>query len=166
LDSIGRLDGNLAESIPKAILGRLDVLYPKIAPPPPETTESVLRDFGAPTLEMPEKEILGTRFLECSFKGFDDPDAYAKCERAKSYVSWSAPRNEYYRIYFNDYSKKVYVDLNATRWCEARSAIEEEALYCEILRTLIFVLTCEVERVSGAGLADTVTESVTEIIIS
>lgn len=68
--------------------------------------------------------------------------------------------------YSNDYSKKVYVDLNIERWSEARSAIEEEALYCEILRTLIFVLTCEVERVTGGGLVDTVTGSATEIIIS
>jgi hypothetical protein len=58
--------------------------------------------------------------------------------------------------------------MNGKRWAEVRSKLEEEHLYCDILRTLIFVLTCEVELAEARKAEEdskAVTSEVTEIII-
>ncbi len=125
--------------MPGEILDRLSDLYPKLAEGVPGNPVS--------SLDLPSLEELFASVSGSSFKVFDDPVAYEKNLRAKSYPSWSSSRlidssSDIYRIYFNDYSRKIYVDLNGTRLDDLRTRIEDELLYCEILRTLIFVLVC------------------------
>lgn len=155
------LTENLAESLPKVILGRLDRLYPRIIPLVLELSDSIKLKIGDQAFELPAIDVLGTRLSECSFMHFQDPVKYAESARAKTYLNWSAPRNDLYRVYFNGFSKKIYVDLNAAFGEVARSAHEAEVLYCEILRSLVYVLTCEVE----AGNHDSVTADVVEVKI-
>lgn len=166
----GNAPPNNSEFQPQEILGRIDRLYSKLAPVPITPPETWLSSFGAPTLEMPTLESLSDRVAQCSFKVFDDATAYHQNPRAKEYVSWSMPRTDAYRIYFNVYSKKIYVDLNGKRWVEVRSKLEEEKLFCDILRTLIWVLVCEVElfelREAEKRNADAaVTANVIEVVI-
>jgi hypothetical protein len=159
---------NLSEKLPVAIIGQLETLYPKLAPVANASPEDSLSAFGAPTLEMPTIDILSARVAECAFEGFSEPADFSKNARAKEFVSWSAPRNDAYRVYFDARGGKVYVDLNEKRWNETRSKLEEEILYCEILRTLIFVLTCEVELAEAREAeknADTVTAEIAEVVI-
>jgi aspartyl/asparaginyl beta-hydroxylase (cupin superfamily) len=83
-------------------------------------------------------------------------------------VSWSPPRSDVYRVFFDSEAKKVCVELNGKRWDEIHSKLEDEVLFCDILRTLIWVLICEVELFEAREsekAADTVTAEVTEIII-
>jgi hypothetical protein len=164
---------NSAPGLATEILGLLGDLYPKISPAPAEPVDPSVPDFGIPQLEVPPIDDLTTRLGQCSFKVFDDTSVFYGSERAKEYVSWSAPRNDVYRIFFNAYSKKVYVDLNGDQWKEIESQSKKEALYCEILRTLVFVLTCEVElseardaeQAAEAEGSNAVTSEVTEVII-
>ncbi len=147
-------DQNL--EIPGEMLSRIIALYPKLTEAVPGTN---------PTQELPSPEELMTSVGECSFKIFPDPDSYFRSERAKQYLSWSSSRcpetaSDLYRIYFNEYSGKIYVDLNGTRFEEARTQLQDEIVYCEILRTLIFVLTCDVARVETVVAEETPAEVV------
>lgn len=153
---------DLSAELPMEIIGRLENLYPKLSP------------SDAPTLEMPTVDVLSARVSQCSFKIFESPEEYLGSVRAKEFVSWIAPRGDAYRIYFNTVSKKVYVDLNGKRWSETRSKLGDERLYCDILRTLIFVLTCEVElfeareaeaKAEAEAGANAVTSEVIEVVI-
>lgn len=104
-----------------------------------------------PTLDLPPLDILTQKLTASSFKIFTDPNHYVKSYRAAAYPSWSSTSidgcgSDVYRIFFNNHSKKIYIDLNAQRWAEARREIETERLYCEILKTLIFVLTCGIRE--------------------
>lgn len=146
LDTTGNHYGPNSEFLPTEILGRLENLYPQLSPLPTGPVDQVLPDFGAPSIELPTMTNLSDRVAKCSFLVFKDSDAFHRSPRAKEFVSWSSPRSDYYRIYFNTLSKKVYIDLNGKRWDEARTKLGEEILFCDILRTLIWVLTCEVER--------------------
>ncbi len=164
---------DLSTELPMEIIGRLENLYPKLSPADASASlDTVVGPFGAPILEMPTVDVLSTRVSQCSFKVFASAEEYAGSVRAKEFVSWIAPRGDTYRIYFNTVSKKVYVDLNGKRWSEKRSKVEDERLFCDILRTLIFVLTCEVELFEAreaeakadAG-ANAVTSEVIEVVI-
>lgn len=157
------LSDDIAESLPKVILERLDRLYPKLAPTGDESFDGLQVKFGEPAFELPTIEVLGSRLSECSFMHFSDPVAYAESARAKTYLNWSAPKTNLYRVYFNAFSKKIYVDLNAAFGEVARSAYDAEKLYCEILRTLIYVLTCEVD---ARGAHETVSGDVTEVVLT
>jgi hypothetical protein len=168
VDANGPESQSISESLPTDLLGRLATLYPKLAPVE-KSDDAVLADFGAPTLEMPEMDALGTRVSRCAFEVFDEPAQFAANARAKAFVTWSAPRNDAYRVYFDPQSNQVYVDLNGKRWNEIRAKLEEETLYCEILRSLIWVVTCEVElaeaREAEKAAAETVTADVVEVVI-
>ncbi len=172
MDKIEASNLNNSENLPTEIIGRLASLYSQLSPlaAAPAAVEDVFNAFGSPTLEMPTVDALGERVAQCSFKIFAEPAEYVQSPRAKEFVSWSAPRSDVYRIYFNTVSGKVYIDLNGKRWNEVCSKLQEELLYCDILRTLIFVLTCEVEaaeaRIAEAENANAVTSEVTEVIIS
>jgi hypothetical protein len=169
VSAIENLKSNLAEHLPVHLLGRLESLYPKLAPAPILPPGTMLAEFGAPILDLPSLDVLSARVSECSFKFFSDPEDYLASVRAKEYVSWIAPRGDIYRIFFNAYSRKIYVDLNEKRWNEVHSQLEDEILFCDILRTLIWVLTCEVElfeaREAENNTDRAVTSEVTEIII-
>lgn len=165
---------DLSTQLPMEIIGRLENLYPKLSPADLAATDAVVGPFGAPTLELPTVDALSTRVSQCSFKYFADPKEYSDSVRAKEFVSWLAPRGDTYRIFFNTVSKKVYVDLNGKRWSEKRSPLEDELLYCDILRTLIFVLTCEVEifeareaeaKAEAESGSNAVTSEVIEVVI-
>jgi hypothetical protein len=163
---------NNSETLPGEIIGRLASLYPQLSPGSATSAAEGenLNAFGSPTLEMPTVDALSERLGQCSFKIFEEPPEYFQNPRAKEFVSWSAPRSDVYRIYFNTYSGKVYIDLNGKRWNEVCSKLQEELLYCDILRTLIFVLTCEVEmaearKADESAAGNAVTGEVTEVII-
>jgi len=147
------------EAIPREILGMIGTIYPKLAEEVPEAPVKAL--------DLPPVEQLIDRVAKTSFKVFDNDASYVESERAKSYPSWSGSKaqpirnSDVYRVFFNDYSKKIYVDLNGVRWDEVRKNLEEERLYCEILRTLIFVHTCEVEKNE-----ETVSSGASEIIVT
>ncbi len=86
--------------------------------------------------------------MQCSFKVFSDPAAYLKSECAKPFVTYPGPGlrardREIYRVFFNEPAKKIYIDLNEVRWAEEKSP-PVESLYSEILKTLIFVLACDI----------------------
>ncbi len=167
VDGIEPPNSNL-DGLPGDLLGRLENLYPKLAPSLTAPLDESLIGFGAPILEIPTVDALSSCVARCSFKIFSDPAGYYQSPRAKEFVSWSAPRSDAYRVYFNAHSGKVYVDLNGKRWAEVRSKLEQEHLYCEILRTLIFVLTCEVEIAEARKAEENsqaVTSEVTEVII-
>lgn len=169
MDALGTTHALTSEFLPKDILGRLESLYPKLSPISSLVDPLDALGFAANSMEMPPLETLSTRVSQCSFRVFADPAAFFQSPRAKQFVSWSAPRNDAYRIYFNTQSGKVYVDLNGKRWDEIRSKLEEEILFCEILRTLIWVLTCEVElheaREADKNGDRAVTSEVTEVVI-
>lgn len=158
----------LSEALPAELLSRLESLYPKLAPAQ-KSDHPVLADFGAPTLEMPALDALRARVSRCAFEVFDEPAHFAENARAKPFVTWSAPRNDAYRVYFDAETNQVYVDLNGKRWSEIRAKLEEETLYCEILRSLIWVVTCEVElaeaRQAEMAAEETVTAAAVEIVI-
>jgi len=167
VDATGPETKSISETLPTELLGRLESLYPKLAPAE-KTADAILADFGAPTLEMPAIDALGTRVSKCAFEVFDEPAHFAANARAKPFVTWSAPRNDAYRVYFDAATNQVHVDLNGKRWNEIRAKLEEETLYCEILRSLIWVLTCEVELAEAREAekaAETVTADAVEVIL-
>lgn len=91
---------------------------------------------------IPPGETLKTSLIESSFKQFDNPDDYDRSERANQYAQHhtSLFDLDVFRIYFNDYSSKVYVDLHprfALEYAgdEAKSLI----LVYEILKSLMLV---------------------------
>lgn len=132
------LEPNSTNEVLQEFLQRLTFLYMKIEADSPHR--------GEPTLSLPPLDILTARVAESSFKVFTDQTNYVKSHRASVYPSWSSPSiegmgAEVYRVFFNAFSKKIYIDLNGPRWNDLRMRLDHERLYCEILKTLIFVLT-------------------------
>lgn len=156
----------VTEDLPREIIGRLEDLYPKLA--------AVVPHAPVPALDLPPLDILMTQVAESSFKVFDNSESYIESHRAKTYASWSGNRDqsvgaaEIYRIFYNKFSKKIYIDLDGTRWNQIRRALREEILFCDILRTLIFVHDCEVAKVEDAVSAgvDEIIEVVTTPVIT
>jgi hypothetical protein len=121
------------------MLNRLSRLYQRIATDVP--------DPRYPILDLPPIDKISRKIAESSFLVFASSASYGESLRALAYPSWSSLHStgmgsEVYRVFFNDYSKKLYVDVNGSRLVEARRLLDEEAFLAEILKTMIFVVTC------------------------
>ena len=90
------------EELPKIFSEQLEELYGRLS-------------REAREVWVPEKQRLGKAILEASFKAFESVDEYTARGRAHQY-SWRISNRlgrDFFRVYFNDFSRKVYVDLNA-----------------------------------------------------
>lgn len=137
------MNNQTSETLTTEIVGRLEALYPKLSSDEPSIRES--------SPDVPALTDLTGEVAKCSFKVFSDPVDYLESERAKPRVVYPGPGirardRELYRVFFNDFSNKIYVDVNEVKWAEEKKPILAETLYCEILKTLIFVLACDIAK--------------------
>lgn len=119
------------QEIPTHLLARFEALYTRLRD---ETTQGLI----------PAREKILEAIAQSSFRVFDSPEEYATNERAAQYVQFIS--NEHgdraYRVYFNEYSKKIYVDLNPgftgiqVDLEMIKEQVRSEVSY-EILKTLI-----------------------------
>lgn len=117
------------EDFPVTILKRFDEIYQKLV----HETHAVL---------IPEREQIVRTVGRTSFKLFEDTTTYLASARANEYphcVS-SAFGDRTFRVYYNSYSNKVYVDLNRDRISAIRQSVEAETqVFCEVIRSILFI---------------------------
>lgn len=118
------------EEIPIAILRRFDEIYQTLS-------------GEEERLAIPERALmLETLNQRCSFKMFEETDDYFMSERARNYPHFISPTfgDHAFRVYYNSYSSKIYVDLNREPMQAIRITRETEAqVLCEIIRSIILV---------------------------
>ncbi len=116
------------DEIPVAILRRFDEIYQKLA-------EEEVR------IALPARDRIMKSLERCSFRMFDESDEYAECLRAKEHPHTVSPTfGHAFRVYFNSYSKKVYVDLNRDSMTAVRIAQETESqILVDIIRSILCV---------------------------
>jgi len=117
------------EAIPVTILTRFDELYHKL--------ENELN-----LAALPAKESLLEIVQRCSYKMFDEVDEFIDCARAKEHAQIGSATfgDVAFRVYFNSYSKRVYVDLNRDRISAIRLTLETEAeVLVDIIRSILIV---------------------------
>lgn len=117
------------EELPVTILQRFDELY---------QTLSKERD----RIAIPERTLMLELLQRCSFKMFEETDDYFASERARNFPHYISPTfgDHAFRVYFNSYSSKIYVDLNRDPIQAIRITRETEAqVLCEIIRSIVLV---------------------------
>lgn len=120
------------DKIPTHLLERFDELYTRLTK---EMNDELI----------PSREKMLRAVSEVSFKVFESPEHYLSNERAMQYVQFISTEHgdRAYRVYFNHFSKKVYVDLNTsfTGISRPKSLVREiirSEISVEILKSLIF----------------------------
>lgn len=116
------------EEIPITILQRFDEIYQKLS-----------HEEGL--VALPAREMIMNSVKRCSFRMFDESDEYVGSERAKEHPHSVSPTFSHaFRVYFNSYSKKIYVDLNRDSMTAIRITLETEAqILCDIIRSILSV---------------------------
>ncbi len=117
------------EELPVTILQRFDELY------------KTLSD-ESDRIAIPERELMIELIKRCSFRMFEETDEYLTSERARNFPHYISPTfgNHAFRVYFNSYSSKIYIDLNREPMQAIRITLETEAqVLCEIIRSIVLV---------------------------
>ena len=132
-------DHGVKEEILIALLEQFDEIYARIR----RETADVL---------VPEKELLLETIRSCAFRTFYDPQTYRESERAKNApVCISPSRGEdAFRVFYNTFSQKIYIDLNLEFILAFREKMESElTLLCEIMQSILFIRPhTEIEEVA------------------
>lgn len=117
------------EEIPVTILSRFDELYHKL-------------EHELNLAAIPAKESLIEIVKRCSYKMFDEVEDFVECPRAKEHAQLSSATfgDVAFRVYYNSYSKRVYVDLNRDRISAIRLTLETETdVLLDIIRSIMIV---------------------------
>lgn len=117
------------EELPVTILQRFDELYQTL------THENE-------RIAIPERELMLDLLRRCSFRMFEETDEYLASERARNFPHYISPTfgDHAFRVYFNSFSSKIYVDLNREPIQAIRITRETETqVLCEIIRSIILV---------------------------
>lgn len=112
--------------IPVTILQRFDEIYRLLS-----TEEN--------RILLPERDAVMSSVNRCSFRMFDEPEEFLEAERAKSHPQLVSPNfDSAFRVYFNSYSRKVYVDLNRDPMTAIHITAETETqLLCDLIRSVL-----------------------------
>lgn len=116
------------DEIPVTILSRFDEIYQKLM-----TEESRV---------IPARDAILDSIRRCSFKMFEEPEDYLGNERAKEHEQYISTTfgTFAFRVYYNAYSDKVYVDLNRESISAIRISMETETqVLIDILRSILVV---------------------------
>jgi hypothetical protein len=117
------------EDLPITILQRFDEIYKTLS----DESERIA---------IPGRELMIELIKRCSFRMFDESDDYISSERAQNYPHYISPTfgNHAFRVYFNSFSSKIYIDLNREPIQAIRITRETEAqVLCEIIRSIVLV---------------------------
>ncbi|MBS1961416.1 MAG: hypothetical protein JST04_04315 [Bdellovibrionales bacterium] len=117
------------EDIPVTILQKFDELYQTLT-----RTEEMIA--------VPERALMLDLLQRCSFKMFEETEDYFGSARAREYPQYISPTfgDHAFRVYFNSYSNKIYVDLNREPIQAIRITKEtEHQVLCEIIRSIVLV---------------------------
>jgi hypothetical protein len=117
------------EDIPVTILQRFDEIYQTLT-------------HEEERIAIPERALMLELLSRCSFRMFEEADEYLSSERARNFPHYISPTfgNHAFRVYYNSYSSKIYVDLNREPIQAIRITAETEAqVLCEIIRSIIMV---------------------------
>ncbi len=93
-----------------------------------------------PDIAIPQPDRIVRLIERCSFRMFEEPEDYENNPRAKEYSRHiSSTFGDYaYRVYFNTFSKRIYVDLNRDRISLICLVAETEVLFlCELIRSIM-----------------------------
>jgi hypothetical protein len=117
------------EELPVTILSRFDEIYQTLA-------------AEAERIAIPERTLMLDLLKRCSFKMFEETDEYLGSERARNFPHYISPTfgNHAFRVYYNSFSNKIYIDLNREPMQAIRITLETEAqVLCEIIRSIVLV---------------------------
>lgn len=114
------------DDIAETILQRFDEIYQKLS------TEKMM-------VALPAREALMSSVNRCSYRTFDESDEFLESARAKTHPHLISPTfNHAFRVYFNSYSRKVYVDLNREPMAAIRISLETESqILCDLMLSIL-----------------------------
>jgi hypothetical protein len=117
------------EELPVTILQRFDEIYKTLS-------------HEKELIAIPRRELMLELLERCSFKMFEETDEYCASERAQNFPHYISPTfgDHAFRVYYNSFSSKIYIDLNRDPMQAIRITRETEArVLCEIIRSIILV---------------------------
>lgn len=114
------------QDIPVSILQRFDEIYQKLA-----------TEMGM--VLMPARDEVMGCVNRCSFRMFDESEEFMESARAKSHTHLVSPTfGRAFRVYFNSYSRKVYVDLNREPMAAVSMSLEtEDLVLSDLIRSIV-----------------------------
>ena len=115
--------------IPVTILNRFDEIYKTLT-------------HEEEKIAVPERELMLDLLNRVSFKMFEEAEEYVGSERARNFPHYISPTfgDHAFRVYYNSFSNKIYVDLNREPIQAIRISRETEVqVLCEIIRSIILV---------------------------
>ena len=123
------MDSSIADELSASLLKRFDEVYAQLQ-----------RECGDRL--WPAKDYLRTKIRASSFKNFNASDVYRRNERAKSSLSFISSRwgENAFRVFFNQVTSKIYVDVNASFIVDFSYAAEWDlSILCDIARAIYFI---------------------------
>jgi hypothetical protein len=130
------LEAKAANEILSEIRRRLDYFYLKV--------QLDAETRGSKPRALPPLASVAEKLGQASFRVFSDPGQYVASDRAARARetlpdALSSLGRDVFRVFFNDHSKKVYIDLNHPRWEETGDRLGLERLYCELLKAFLLL---------------------------